>query len=654
MSTPTVADLPLVVEPDVLTGLGDRLVDVANEMQTSMSDVHARWNVLRDADVFHVAGTDAVPQMLDRPAADARSFAEALVTARNALWEAGSVEFADLKKRREELSSRIPGIVADYSAAVDATALADATYRSTRGDAVDPSVAADAALARLHASTTLSSAESALDSLRSDIDTFRRDVEDAEDRLAARLRGVTGGTEVTGAGGEPVRVAQLFWGFSESPYPGAPSAAAVSRSLAEQLTYDLGRSAERRIDWLATADREVVARWLDGHPDFVQAVAFIDAQRADDLFADLAGASTAGPDGEWNAGALGQLMALAPLVVGNLNGIPVAQRGMFNLAGLAQIERRDDLDDETRSRLVALKSVLDRRGRDGSRPALLSLFLDTDGSPRANIAFGDVESADQVTTLTHGIRTSLQSVVEWSNAGANLQSALTTELKRTGSDRTAAVVLVMDWDSGGIPEVLGIDRPDAGAARLSETLKGIRGVNPSTQIDAGAHSLGTTMTSQAIADNPGLVSHVWFFGSAGVTEQAGDSLADQIRSGQLSVNATHADADPIAAWGRKDWLGSTHAEDPRDVPGVSSFSSDGGVVPGFGSVQGEFGEGTDSHDTANSMKDVLVGWTVGPGGAPIPRYESVEQTGYLDPSAESFKHFVVGLREALETAGANE
>lgn len=38
MSTPTVADLPLVVEPDVLTGLGDRLVDVANETQTSMSD----------------------------------------------------------------------------------------------------------------------------------------------------------------------------------------------------------------------------------------------------------------------------------------------------------------------------------------------------------------------------------------------------------------------------------------------------------------------------------------------------------------------------------------------------------------------------------------------------------------------------------------
>ena len=50
---------------------------------------------------------------------------------------------------------------------------------------------------------------------------------------------------------------------------------------------------------------------------------------------------------------------------------------------------------------------------------------------------------------------------------------------------------------------------------------------------------------------------------------------------------------------------------------------------------------------------MLVGWTVGPGGAPIPRYESVEQTGYLDPSAQSFKQFVVGLREALETAGAN-
>jgi hypothetical protein len=333
MSTPSVDDLPQVVDPAVLTGLGDRLVSVANATQTSMADVQQRWSVLGDTEVFHVTGAEAVPRMLDSPASDARGFSEALVEARNALWDAESSEFPDLKQRREELASRIPSVVAAYDSAADASARANATYRSTRGSDVDASVAADASLARLNASTTLNSAESALDTLRSDIDRFRRDVEDAEDRLASRLRNVSGGTEVLGAGGELVRVAQLFWGFSESAYPGAPSAASVSRSLSEQLTYDLGRAAERRIDWLSTADTDDAQRWLDTHPDFVQSVAFVEPERAGDLFTDLAAASAAAPNGEWNGGPLGQLLALAPLVVGNLNGIPADQRGIFKPRG---------------------------------------------------------------------------------------------------------------------------------------------------------------------------------------------------------------------------------------------------------------------------------------------------------------------------------
>lgn len=653
MSTPSVDDLPQLVDPAVLTGLGDRIVSVANATQTSMADVQQRWNVLGDTEVFHVTGAEAVPRMLDRPASDARGFSEALVEARNALWDAGSSEFPSLKQRREELASRIPSVVAAYDSAAEASAMANATYRSTRGSDVDASVAADASLARLNASTTLNSAESALDALRSDIDRFRRDVEDAEDRLASRLRNVSGGTEVLGAGGEPVRVAQLFWGFSESAYPGAPSAASVSRSLSEQLTYDLGRAAERRIDWLSTADTHDVQRWLDAHPDFVQSVAFVEPERAGDLFTDLAAASAAAPNGEWNGGPLGQLLALAPLVVGNLNGIPAAQRGIFNRAGLADVLARDDLDDETRSKLDRLRSVVEKRSDDGSLPTLLSFFIDTEGSPRANIAFGDVETADQVTTLTHGIRTDLGSLQEWARGGADLQSALTNELERTSHSSTTAVVLVMDWDSGGALSVGGIDRPDAGAARLSQTLRGLHAANPGVQLNTGAHSLGTTMTGQAVADNPGLVSHVWFFGSAGITAQTGDELAEQIRSGETTVSATHADDDSIAAWGRKDWLGSLHAEDPRDVPGVQSFGSNGGVVADYGSLRGEYGESTDSHDAHNSTKDEFVGWGVGWDGSPIPLYEPTPQTGYLDPSAESFKHFVVGLREALDTTGAS-
>lgn len=54
------------------------------------------------------------------------------------------------------------------------------------------------------------------------------------------------------------------------------------------------------------------------------------------------------------------------------------------------------------------------------------------------------------------------------------------------------------------------------------------------------------------------------------------------------------------------------------------------------------------------MKDELVGWTIGVDGSPVPLYEPTERFGYLDPSAESFKHFVVGLRDSLDSTGALE
>lgn len=86
MGSPSVDDLPQVVDPAVLTGLGERLVAIANGTQTSMSDVQNRWVVLGDTEVFHVTGAEAVPRMLDRPVADARSFSEALIEARNRPW----------------------------------------------------------------------------------------------------------------------------------------------------------------------------------------------------------------------------------------------------------------------------------------------------------------------------------------------------------------------------------------------------------------------------------------------------------------------------------------------------------------------------------------------------------------------------------------
>lgn len=651
MRVPRVDDLPRVVEEAVLSDLGARLELIAGQTSRSMADVEERWRGLGEHDVFDVAGTEEVGSLLASPARDAGFFADALRTARDALSQAETEDFAPLRKRRAELEARIPTVVAEYETAADGSMRAEAEYRSAQRTEAGVHVLETTTWARVAAHQVLQSAEEALDDLRRDVQQFEEDVEEAEDRLSSRLRGIAGGTTVHDGAGSEVRVAQDFWGFVERAYPGAPAAATTSRSLSEQLTHVLGRSTERRIEWLSKTDPRDATTWLKDHPDFLQSIAFVDAGRAARLFAEMAAASSAAEDGEWNTGPLGQLMTVAPLAVGNLNGIPTAQRNLFNQKGLSRMLAQDDLDDGTRSQLGEVQSRLRQPLDDDTMPSLLSLFPDADGSPRANLAYGDIDGATQVTTITHGLSTNLRSLPDWFSTGADLYSTLSNELDRTDHISDVALVLVMDWDSGDLPTVWGIDGPDAGAARLSETWKGIRQLNPGAQLNAAGYSLGTTMTTQAVADNPGLVSHVWLFGSAGITPQTGESLAEQIDAGRTAVSVTHADADGIAEWGRKSWLGSRHSEDPREVDGVHVFGSDGGWVPGFGSPEGEYGEATDGHNARESVGDEVVGWGAGPDGTLYPEFHRMEKTGYLDPWAESFKHLVNEMREAYDEVG---
>ena len=195
---------------------------------------------------------------------------------------------------------------------------------------------------RSAADRVLTEASDAGTVLRDDIERFRRDVESAEEYIAGRLASIAGGTEVHGARGETVRVSQTFWGFVDSPYPGAPSSLTRRLSLSENLESALSDAVASRIRWLGSAPDGDISDWLASHPDFAQAVGFVEPHRAAALWEDLASASTAGEPsgtgpGQWVSGPLAHLFALAPLAIGNLNGIPAAQRSMFNREGLAQL-----------------------------------------------------------------------------------------------------------------------------------------------------------------------------------------------------------------------------------------------------------------------------------------------------------------------------
>lgn len=639
------ASLPNVLDAAIVSALGDRLADVANTVTTAFSDAHTRWGGLRG--VFDVRGAEGVHLMLDRPLEGANEFAGALQQARNALWDAASLTLPDLKARREELAARITTVNADWDAAEQAYSAADSAYWSQWRADRDSSETTQARTERAAADGARTEAAGAGDALLDDIARFRADVESAEELIASQLTQISGGTEVLGAWGEPVRVAQTFWGFVDAPYPGAPASIAGTQSLAQHLADALSDSVAARIGWLGSADDDAVRAWMASHPDFASAVGFVDPERAARLWSDLAGESEPGAarngvPADWIAGPLAQLFALAPLAIANLNGAPASQRDVFAREGLTQLLDDDALPDDARDKLTSIVRLLE----SDSDARLLSVFLDADGSPRASLAWGDVDTADQITTLSHGISTDLGGLTEWSSSALNLQGTLGAQLRDNGIAAGTATVLFMEWDSGDMFTVQAIDRPDAGAARFTQLLAGFAQTNPGAQRNVVLHSLGTTMGAQAIADNPGLVDNAWFFGSAGLSPEAGGALATQIADGTLAVHATHASADWVAPLGRTAAI-SQHPVDPRTLTGVQQFGADGGLVEGFGE-SGRQGEATEGHNAQESTEILywgLDGWSTTPDGNPVPNFDSTS-TGYLDPAAQSYLQLVVDLAEA--------
>ena len=613
------AHLPEVIDAATVEALAQRLIAVGNTAIAAMDEARDRWWYL--GEVFHVSGAESAPYMLDHAVVDSRAWALALSAAATSLMQTASWELPALKTRRDELARRIAEVNTRHRGA---------------GEDDAPDVA------------------EATEDLESDIRRFRRDVEDTEEQLAQALDRVTGGTDVRGADGRDVSVSNTYWGAAVGSSAGMWGTGPTIVGLSDRLERALGDAAAARIRWLATAPAADIRSWLADHPDFASAVGFVDPTVAARLFEGLAADSTAGaPDGyglpTWASGPLAHLLAFAPAAIGNLNGVRIADRQPFTLATLRQLLADPSLGDEQYEQLLALSALVDPAltGTGGQQAVLLSVFVDSDGSPRASIAYGDVDTADQITAITHGIATDLGSLGDWSDSASALQNDLRTQLAAQGASAQTAIVVYLEWDSGNAGNVWNVERPAAGAERLAQLLGGFRSSSPEVQLNVGAHSLGTTMTAELVAANPGLVDNVWLFGSAGVDEPAAAQLREQIAAGTLTVHATHASDDWVAPIGR--WPVSEHPVDPRTIPGVVEFPADGGYVSGYGS--GEYGERVEGHNSQRSTEwyYLIDGWESDLWGNLVPIMDD-ESIGYLDPRSQSYKEFVVDLKAAAEAA----
>ncbi|WP_174720259.1 alpha/beta hydrolase [Streptomyces spongiicola] len=293
----------------------------------------------------------------------------------------------------------------------------------------------------------------------------------------------------------------------------------------------------------------------------------------------------------------GQAASLAdrhPLVVGNLNGVPVTLRYQANRTALAEERRveqwraRDGRlsaagrDDASR-RVHRYESLL-RAGRQ-------ILAFDPTGKGRVAEVFGDLDRAQRVSVIVPGVDTDVltfeRSSRRYSAPVGMAQSLYTAERAAAPSVRTAVIA----WADYTSPSGVGLDASTGrlaagGADRLVALAAALPG---RAEVSLFCHSYGSVVCGVAAPELPRRVRDMAVAGSPGMRAESAAGLGTDARVWAMR------DAD--------DWI--------KDVP----YLKVGGL-----------GHGPDP-------------MTPGFGARVLSAAGAVGHTGYFEPGTESLSNF---------------
>lgn len=281
---------------------------------------------------------------------------------------------------------------------------------------------------------------------------------------------------------------------------------------------------------------------------------------------------------------------------------------------------RTDLPAELRQKLRNVQDVL-----DGDDQATLESFSLIGDEPYAVVSFGDLDNADLVAYMLHGIDTRLDALAPWADAAQRLCIDVIRSCVARGKPRRIATVVWFAWDSGTHVSALATKHATVGAGQLSVDLDKLTIRNPDAQVALVTYSYSSTLLGELFALNIAGVVHTAFsIASAGVTHAASAALGEAIARGDLTLYATEGATDSIAPLGR---LGA-HPIDPRDIPGVIGYDCDGGEAPGIdgGTV---IGIRVDGHSSQTTVDE-----------------HGVKHAGYYDERAQGYLTLVARLADA--------
>ncbi|MEO8263432.1 MAG: alpha/beta hydrolase [Pseudolysinimonas sp.] len=286
-----------------------------------------------------------------------------------------------------------------------------------------------------------------------------------------------------------------------------------------------------------------------------------------------------------------RLLAAAPEVVGNLEGVPYQVRDSANRqflgeaigdvnARLADGSVGRAATEQLQAQLHMLQQVRDAvaSGDSGLPRSLVSLDV-ADGG-RAVIAVGDLTNADYVSFLVPGMFYSVDSEIgSWAGAADQLAVdqadwlSRLTPAQHAGDMQTVATVAWIGYHTPTVVSVASLDLARDGRDALTASLRGLDAVRAdgagAPYLSVLAHSYGATAALLALQENDVTVDALAMVGSPG-------SPAENV--GQLKVrdgNVWVADAalDPVASTG-------VFGSQPLSAAyGAHHFGVDGAVDP---------------------------------------------------------------------------
>jgi hypothetical protein len=284
-----------------------------------------------------------------------------------------------------------------------------------------------------------------------------------------------------------------------------------------------------------------------------------------------------------------------PLVVGNLNGVPIPLRYAANRIALGQAEAKAEKDSNA-SDLTAdgqqLSLQLADRYAELSAPGRQILSFDPSGRGLVSEVFGDLMTARRTAVVVPGVDTDILSYEKPDkpySAPEGMAEDLYNAERAADPDAKTAVIA---WAGYTTPQGVGLsastgELAEAGAVRLNDM---VRALPEQTQVQLFCHSYGSVLCGVGASQLPQRkVTDITVAGSPGMRAS--------------SVSALHTHARVWAARDATDWI--------QDVPYVQV---------------GGLGHGTDPVSPSFGARVVSAA------GAQ-------EHTGYFADGTESLKNF---------------